>query len=677
MRAGSSAHQAELSVERHLNVNRRAMLRVVMGSKMMMKSKTLALPAFAGFTLLLSSTTVAQVKTETDLDPIIITAIFGKVQQSNTGAATSTISSETIEILNNPSLNDFLRLTPSLNVSTAGPIGTQTQVRIRGSEANHTIVFVDGIKANDPAASGEYGFSESLSSSISRIEILRGSQSAMYGSEAIGGVISIFTRSPFDAGPKIFADMSGGSFGTLQANGGSRWHDDVLGLSLSAGLHRTDGINISPQGSEKDGSQTITLHGKAEAKPNETMRIGFTARYVEQHSDYDDVQFFDSTAPYVTDTPNLQQKSKRFYARGYAEFGSENWTHHLHTGLVSTRNAQRNGTSADNVDRDGGRFNIGYRTQFELNTGDLGHSFTAAAEHERETYNDRSAAYGGGSRQNTSRNQNSIIGQYRLGISNAYFIDASVRHDMNSGFADATTWRLSASAGIGASARLHASAGRGTTNPTFVEQFGFFPGSFKGNKNLLPEQSIGWDAGVEWRNDWLRIDATYFSAKLKNEISTDFDANFVAFPINESGTSKRSGVELSLDARKNAFSLMAFYSYLKATEQRSANEARSDEIRRPKHQAAVTLMWDQDDISIATSLSYTGKRLDEDFRSFPSVRLTLPAYTLATLSGQYKLSTKVTAFARLENALNAKYQDVFGYSTVGLGAYAGLKLRLD
>jgi vitamin B12 transporter len=638
--------------------------------------KNLMIPALTQIALLCSPIAFAKPENDT-LDPIVVTASFGKLSQSSLGTTTTILPQKTLEALGNPSVTDFLRMTPSLSVSTSGAIGTQTQVRIRGSEANHTIVFVDGIKANDPAAGGEYGFSESLSSGISRIEILRGSQSAMYGSEAIGGVISIFTRAPFDTGSKIFADVSGGSFGTIQANGGGSWNDGVLGLSLAAGLHRTDGINISPEGNEKDGSQTITLLGKAEARPNDTTRFSFSARYVEQRSDYDDTQFSDPAAPYVVDTLNLKQKSKRFYARGFAEFGSDAWTHLLETSIVSTRNAQRDGIAANNTDRNGGRVTLGYRTSATVDTGNVSHNLTAAVLHERETYQDQSSAYGGGSRQDKSRTQTSVVGQYRLGVSDKFFADASVRNDWNSGFADATTWRLSGSAQIGAGFRLHASAGRGITNPTFTEQFGFFPDSFKGNENLRPEQSTGWDGGVEWRNDWLRVDATYFSARLKSEISTEFDENFVAFPVNENGISKRSGIELSLDARKNAFTLMAFYSYLQATEQNSTGTPRTVEIRRPKHQGALTLMWAQDAISVATSVSYTGKRLDDDFRRYPSVSLELPAYTLATVLGQYQLNEKIAVFARVENAFNAKYQDVFGYRTAGLGAYGGLKLRLD
>jgi vitamin B12 transporter len=628
---------------------------------------------------LMASSAMAQSTVPKDaLDSIIVTSTFKPAKLSQLGTAASVIESATIAALANPSVTDFLRLTPSLNVSTAGPIGTQAQVRIRGSEANHTQVFVDGIEANDPAASGEYGFSESLSSGISRIEILRGSQSAMYGSEAIGGVISIFTRSPFDKGSRLFADVSGGSFGTVQGNGGTAWNDGTLGLLVSAGIHRTDGINISPAGSEKDGSQTITLMGKAEAKISETARAGFSARYVAQRSDYDDTQFYDPATPYVVDTKNLTQKSKRFYARGYFEFGSERWQNTAYANIISTRNGNRTGAASNDTDVDGGRITIGARSSFSYDTGSVTHSLTAALENERESYHDRSAAYGGGSRQNVSRTQTSLIGQYRLSVADRYFADASVRQDWNSGFADATTWRLAGSAVLGAGFRVHASGGRGITNPTFTEQFGFFPGSFKGNPLLLPEKSIGFDAGVEWRSAWLRIDATWFTARLKNEINTAFDfATFIASPINESGVSKRDGVEVSLDARQGAFTVMSFYSYLKASEQRTATAVRSDEIRRPKHQGAITLLWDGGDVSAAASFSYTGARLDDDFRSFPAVRLTLSAYTLATISGQYKLSQSLTAYARLENAFDSRYTDVFGYRTAGIGAYAGLKLRLD
>jgi vitamin B12 transporter len=628
---------------------------------------------------LMASSAMAQTAPQPDaLDSIIVTSTFRPAKLSQLGTAASVIDSSSIMALANPSVSDFLRLTPSLSVSSAGPIGTQTQVRIRGAEANHTQVFVDGIEANDPAASGEFGFSESLSSGISRIEILRGAQSALYGSEAIGGVISIITRSPFDQGSKLFADVSGGSFGTVQANGGGAWNDGTLGLLVSGGIHRTDGINISPVGNEKDGSQTITLMGKAEAKISETARAGFTARYVAQHSDYDDTQFSSTNVPYVVDTPNFQQKSKRFYARGFIAFGPENWQSTAYANIISTRNAQRTGTPSDDTDVDGGRFTLGARSSLLFDTGALTHSITTAIEHERESYADRSLAFGGGSRQDVSRTQTSLIGQYRLSVADRFFADASVRQDWNSGFADATTWRLSGAALIGAGFRLHASGGRGITNPTFTEQFGFFPGSFKGNPLLAPEKSIGFDAGVEWRNDWLRFDATYFNAWLKNEISTAFDfATFMASPVNETGVSKRAGAEISLEAQRGSFTLKGFYSYLQATEQRTATAVRSDEIRRPKHQGAVTLLWQDADVSVATSLSYTGKRLDDDFRSFPAVRLALPAYTLATVSGQYRLTQSLTAFARLENAFDSYYQDVFGYRTAGIAAYAGLRLRLD
>jgi vitamin B12 transporter len=614
---------------------------------------------------------------EAQNDPIIVSSTFTKEKLSALGTSVSLITTDQIDLLGNASITDFLRLTPSLSVATSGPLGTQSQVRIRGSEANHALVYIDGIKANDPAASSEYGFSESLSSGVSRIEVLRGSQSALYGSESIGGVISIFTASPLDDGSGSFADVSGGSFGTVQANGGARLKTEALGLMLAGGLHRTDGINISPAGTEADGSQTVTLLGKIELAVAEQSRAGFTARYVEQRSDYDDTQFFDPDTPYVVDRAGLQQRSKRFYARGYVNTAAGSWNGSAYVNIVSSRNAQRTGVATDDTDVDGGRVTLGARSGLGFASGNIDHDLTAAFESERESYSDRSRAFGGFSNQQQSRVQNSLIGQYRLVFGERLATDASFRRDWNSGFADATTWRASASVKLGAGFRAHGSAGRGITNPTFTEQFGFFPSGFRGNPILVPETATSWDAGLEWRHDWLRLDATWFQSRLKNEITTAFDSSFIASPVNESGVSRRKGIELTLDARLNHFTLSAFYSYLDAKEQSALATAPSTEVRRAKHQAALSLLWHLGAWSAAGSVSYTGKRLDDDFRGFPAQRLSLNAYALASARVSYQLLPGLDLFARIENAFDSRYQDVFGYQTSGMGVYGGLRWRAD
>ena len=629
-----------------------------------------------GLALLAGCSALPLFAQERDDDIILVqSAALGGKPHDQSGSSISVLDAPAIDSLGNSAASDLLRLIPSISVATAGPIGTQTQIRIRGAEANHTLVYIDGIKANDPAASSEYGFSELMSSGIDRIEIVRGPQSALYGSEAIGGVVSIFTRSPFDR--KLYADASGGSFGTVQVNAGASTGGERIAASLNGGFHRTDGINISPAGNEKDGSRSVTVQARLEARPSDAGKLGLVARFVDQHSDYDDTQFFDPSIPYVVDKAGLQQRSRRIYTRGYAEISSSSWSHLLEASWVTTRNAQRTGVASDDTDVDGNRLLLSGRSGVKLAQGDWTGGVTFAVSHEREGYHDRSAAFGGFSNQRVSRLQTSLVGQASLAFAGRLFLDGSVRRDWNSGFADATTWRASAAVMLGAGFRLHGSAGRGVTNPTFTEQFGFFPGSFAGNPALKPEHSSGWDAGIEWRQGGLRVDVTGFGARLKNEISTGFDPDtFVATPFNESGTSHRKGVEISAEAKLGQFAASAFYTYLDATEPGDAANKQQQELRRPRHSGAITLIWDDGErLSAAASLSYTGARLDQDFRSFPAPRVRLDAYTLATFSAAYRLTSKLSFTGRIDNAFDARYQDVFGYRTSGIGFRVGLKWR--
>lgn len=136
------------------------------------------------------------------IDPtIVVTAAREPVRSDLSGTTITVLDRETIEAVGLPQVSDLLRLSPGVSVSQSGPLGSQTQVRLRGAESNHTLVFIDGIEVNDPAASGDFRFETLLSDGIERVEILRGPQSALWGSEAIGGVVSVTTREPGTGAP--------------------------------------------------------------------------------------------------------------------------------------------------------------------------------------------------------------------------------------------------------------------------------------------------------------------------------------------------------------------------------------------------------------------------------------------------------------------------------------------
>ncbi|MDX1581746.1 MAG: TonB-dependent receptor, partial [Alphaproteobacteria bacterium] len=314
-----------------------------------------------------------------------------------------------------------------------------------------------------------------------------------------------------------------------------------------------------------------------------------------------------------------------------------------------------------------------------LRTPELGadHIFTAALEHEELEFLNQGPTPDAPQNQKQKDDQTSFIGEYRLGIEERYFFSASVRHDENDLFDDATTWRLGARAALGDSgAVLHASYGTGITNPGFFELFGFIPGSFNGNPDLQPEESESFDIGVEQRflNDRAVIDVTYFQADLQDEIVTLFDfSTFTTTVDNLEGKSNRKGVEVTLEARlTDALSLSGSYTYT-----RSRQPDGSREVRRPKHQASASASYafDGGRGQVNLFVTYTGEQLDNEFSAnTPESVVTLDDFVLVSLTGSYRLTPWLEAFGRVENLLDEDYEQIFSFRSPGIGAYAGLRL---
>ncbi len=622
-------------------------------------------------------------------DEIIITANLAPTPLAQVGSSVSVLDGATLEVLGNPVATDFLRMVPSLAVSRSGGVGGFTEVRIRGAEARHTLVYIEGIKANDPAAASEFGFAELLGDGISRIEVLRGPQSALYGSEAIGGVINIITKTNVH-----YIKAEGGSYGTAQLSGGWSVNRDRFDVAVLGAYYRTNGINFATVGSENDGSQVATVQVNAKLKPTDAGALGLTVRYTAQNAQSDPEIDFGT----VLADGNQLAKTRRLYMRGYAHVDALDgrWSHELSGTVVDARTqnfaAKVITDPALFTDEEvGGRTTMRYQTALGFKMGAVDQFLTAAAQYERESFSTVNSSDFAGNSFNTSqrqsRTQASLTGQYHAGFTKRVFVDASLRHDFNGGarnpannFQDITTWRASVSALLADSIRLHASVGRGSTNPTFVSQFGFFPGSFIGNPLLRPEQSTGWELGGEWHAGATRIDMTYFSNRIQDFIDGNgFDVvTLLTTAINKPGISKHHGIELTAQTRIGPVKLSGFYSYLKATDPSGV-----DLNRRPNHQASFTASSSiLNKLVVAGSLNYNGNMRDADFRNlspplYASTPVILKSYVLASVSAHYKVLNNTEIFARVENAFNQNYQDVFGYRAPRAGVYGGVKVNFD
>lgn len=602
---------------------------------------------------------------------ITVAASRTPIDLNATGISISQIQLEQIQGLSLPLVKDYLTLIPGVAVSQTGPLGAQTQVRIRGAEANHSISFIDGIPMNDPASSGEFRMETLLAGGVDRIEVLRGPQSALWGSQAIGGVISITTRTP-RLGSLLYGEAEGGSLGTFRGGIGGGWAGQTLTISGQASGLSTQGYDIARSGGDKDGYDNVTAHGRIEWQATPELTLLLAGRRQDSTTRYDD---FDYDAGVPLDAP-LSTQTRQTAVRAEAALAllDGNWT--TRASVMAVR--------ADNINRRAGLFenrSDGQRDLFRLqSTGRfdaLGarHSLTAALDVETERFTSRDADSQALSNQRQRRRQTSLIGEYRLTLANAISAGAAVRHDMNDRFADATTVRFDAAAPIG-EFRLHAAYGTGIANPTFYDQFGFYPGYFVGNPGLTPERSRSVEAGIGWARVGHSVDITLFDANLTNEIVGTFDpATFLAGVANATGRSKRRGVEVSgRAALADGLTLNISYTWLDADQQQVAGGARVREVRRPRHSGSIALAYTSQRFDLSAAAAITGARGDTDFARF--VPVVLPAYTLVTVAGAWHITRRADLTLRIENALDASQVDVFAYRGPGITAHGGVRFRL-
>lgn len=621
------------------------------------------------------------------VEKVVVTASrIGKVAEDRLGTAATIIDKRQLDERQIRFVSDVLRDVPSVAVSRSGGPGTSTQVRMRGGEANHTLVLLDGADVADPFQ-GEFDFSGLLANDIERIEILRGSQSALYGSDAVGGVINIIPRRGAGTlSAEAFAE--GGSFGTWQGAANVGAGGDAWDIFASATRHETGGTNISRFGSEKDGEAHTAYFFNAGVKPAANLELRALARYVETEADTDPQDFAFPTMPtegLVIDGPDTTA-TRQFFANVSAELHAldDRWQTKL---SYARADVDRENFSTDFFAFPVGLtpfFSAGKRDKISLvsalafDTGPVSHKVTTALDWKEETYqNVATGAFDPGINGERATENTGYVLSYDLAFGD---IDAgaAIRRDENDRFDDATTYRLQASWRVTEATRLRATAGSGIKNPTNFELFGFDPGAFIGNPNLKPEKSIGWDAGIDhtfW-NGKAKFTATYFEATLEDEIFTVFTFvppfTFLSSPANRTSESERRGVELTLDAKLDeAWTLNTAYTYLDTSETGLA------EVRRPRHTASLNVAYRFLENAQATlTIRHTGAQFDNEFASStPQTRAELDAFTLVNIGASYELTGNLELFARAENLLDERYEEVLSYRAPGLAAYAGVRTR--
>lgn len=637
---------------------------------------TRSIPVAVFFTLVVGQTALAQAQPDRSegLDTIVVTASRSPLDISAIGSATTVITREQIARRQSRFVADLLRTVPGFSVSNSGPAGSQIQVRVRGAEANHVLVLIDGVRANDPASGDEFRWELLSTSAVERIEIVRGPQSSLWGSDALAAVVHVITRS--DAEDSSFGGyVEGGSDETIN----SGFHGSVGDgdWSLGFGLERldTDGTNVARVGNEDDASDLTTASLMGQVRPNKYLTFDFSLRAVNAYSQFDPIDFFVTGLPTDGDSAT---ESERIIAHAGAVLNTVDGRllHRLTARYLDTNNenltdgAQTSSTASD-------RLTLAY--QADLGVG--ANLVSLAVEHEKTRFEQRGAIVFGDPNQNQESGITSLIADFQAKTGGNLTWLVSARYDDNDEFENALSGRLSLAYGFTDTTRIRLNIGRGQKSPTFTDRFGFFPGQFSGNPDLEPEKSTSVDIGIEQQlfGGALSTELTVFDQNLEDEIDGFvFDpATFLFTAENLTGESSRRGVETAarLMAAEN-LEFNASYTYTDSTAEDAAGRS-VQELRRPRHSASLGAHYRfaNQRASISVVADYGGNRADRFFPPFPLPPeiVTLGAHWLVDLAASYRVVGQTTVYVRVTNALDDEYEQVFGFRTPGRSAFVGIR----
>ena len=615
-----------------------------------------------------------------ELENLLVTAGLQPISINDVASSVTIITRAEIEQRQVKYLSDLLRDIPGFAVSQQGAVGTLTQVRVRGAEANQLLVLIDGVRANDPAQGDEFPFQYALSSNIERIEIIRGPQSATWGGDAMAGVINIIRKKDV-VGHYLSGNIEGGSFSTINASLDGGYSGESFRLTGGLSYFDSDGANISRQGNEKDGAENTTANLDLEFDLGESFLLRFSGQAVDAKSEFDDLDFFVTGLPAdadrVTESQQNYLTAESRYAPEVGKFSANFTINHLDSDNDNfSDGVWTSSTAAETLElrlRGGWSFSKKHQLNFALENEDINFSQRGVP------------SLFGDPNQDQSYDVTGYALEYVDKPTTDFTWTASARHDDYSDFDHSDTWQLAGAYQLTKSLRMRGSVGTGSKAPTFTERYGFFEDVFIGNPDLKPESSQGWELGIDthWSDNRQTLSLTYFDQDLQDEIDGFvFDPETFLFTAeNKDGDSKRKGVEAIYDIRLGkAWSVNASYTYTNATEEDSTGQS-VREVRRPKNMAslAANYYFADERGNLNLNLNYTGEQLDIYFSpiTFISSRVKLPSYMVVDLAGSWKLSGSLDLTARVSNLFDEEYEEVLGFVRPGRAIYVGLRGRFD
>ena len=595
------------------------------------------------YTALLSAvfTTPAYSQTTETSDTIIVTGTRLDTPASETGTAVTVIGEAELE--RTAFALDAIATAPGVTVNQNGAFGGAATVRIRGAASEQTLVLIDSVPVNDPTSpGGGYDFASLDTAQIERIEVLRGAQSTLWGTDAIGGVVNIVTkRAAPGLGVTGFAEA--GSFGTVRGGAAIEGGFEQGDFRLGASAVSSDGISKADEAdgnTEDDGYDAVTLAGRGR------YELGFgelaaTMRYVDSETEFDSYGA-------VTGTQDGDEVSKTTQLSGALTFTNIAFAGALETMIQ---------VAAADIDRESFTNGVSsFGSQGERQVYRYQGTWNLTEDHRLAFGAEREDSSAGGD----SSTIDGVFVLLELQPVEGLVLTGGVRHDEADRFGAETTGKFAASWQLTDQVRLRGTAGTGFKAPTLFQTTYVCCGATEPNADLRAETSEGFDVGVEYTLAGGRaaVAATYFDQTVENQIGFSFAVG----GYENIARVDTKGVELAARfAITEAWSLAGNYTYIEAEDGQGGGL-----IRLPEHSAYGELAYDGGRWGGALSVRHNGEEQD----SLGPV----DAWTRLDASARYDLTNRMQLYVRGENLTDEQYQQVFGYGTPGLSGYVGVRL---
>jgi len=609
------------------------------------------------------------------LDEIVVTATRVETPVEEVASSISIVTSKEIEEKQEPIVLDVLRGLPGVDVTQTGGLGRSSSVYMRGANPEHTLVLIDGMEVNDVMHFGRlYDFSDLTVDNLERIEVLRGPQSTLYGSGAIGGVINMITKKG-DGKPKFFISGEGGSYNTFKESAGLDGSKNNFHYSFGISHLNSKGIssaNRKDGNVEKDGYDNSSFSSRFGFTIGKYINTDFVVHYTKAKAD------IDNGGGRGGDDVNNEYKSTQLLLKGKTDIVlfEGKWIQSIELATNTNDRAYFNPkdfqhpADSERASYNGRLDKIGWQHVVEAHRTN---TFTFGLDYKEETGKSDYRwinAWGTGitAFPKKSAHNTGYYVQDQIKLGEQFFGTIGIRMDDHSEIGTKTTYRIAPAYIVKKTGtKIRGTYGTGERAPSLYQLYA--PATVwgpVGNINLKPEESTGWDFGVDQDifNEKVTLGITYFNNKFKNLIDFDNALGYVNI-----GKARTDGLEFSTRIKaRDDLTLNFSYTYMD-TENQDIGESL---LRRPKNKFSFDTNYSfSDKGSVYLRVLYTGQR--RDWMPYPASGIA-GGYTLVNIAARYNITKEIQLTGRIENLLNRQYQEIQGYGTPGFSMYGGIKV---